>query len=94
MMSREEYIFKEIFNNVDYYEAKGVIHIGFTTGKSCKWTAHFLCGKRPAKGWVGFGDLAYAKSSYFCRVCFLLHIIKKLGNLTGSKCEVEKHVSR
>lgn len=78
MSSREDYLYKQLFEGADYFECNNMIHIGSTTGTPCKWTAHPYCGKRLRK-WVGFSELHYAKTSFICDTCFLLYAIKKLG---------------
>jgi hypothetical protein len=79
MSSREEYLAKHLFEKAEWFEEKEVLHIGTTTGKPCHWTAHPLCGKRLRK-WVGFDDLKYAKSNFFCDRCLLLFAITQLAN--------------
>ena len=66
----------DILQNVDqWFEDRGVLHIGTTTGKPGHWIAHPLCGKR-LKKWIGFAELKYAKTNEICDLCFLLHIAK------------------
>lgn len=80
MSSREEYLYKRIFDGAGYYECNGTLHIGTTTSpKIGHNVAHPLCGRRLRK-WVGFGELQYAKSSFICDTCFLLYAITKLAD--------------
>ena len=67
-----------ILNNVNHwFECKGVLHIGMTTGKPGHWVAHPLCGKK-LRRWIGFGEIKYAKTDEICDLCFLLYVAKRV----------------
>ena len=79
MSSREEYLYKQLFEGAEYFECKNLLHIGHTTTvKIGQNVAHPLCGRR-LRNWVGFNELRYAKSSFYCDTCFLLYAILQLG---------------
>jgi hypothetical protein len=89
MSSREDYLFKQLFEGASYFECNNLLHIGTTTSvKIGQNVAHPLCGRRLRK-WIGFNELQYAKTSFVCDTCFLLYAITKLGNKIQSNHKQE-----
>jgi hypothetical protein len=92
MSSREEYLFKELYDGALWLEYNGILHIdGYITGKPGHWVAHPLCGKR-LRHYIGFGELKYAKTSFVCKTCFLLYAIKTLSNKIQPPIKVGKEI--
>ncbi len=73
----EHFIYERLLKGAEFFEEKGMIHIGTTTGKPGHWTAHPYCQRRLRK-WIGFGELKYAKTDIICELCFLLFMTKRL----------------
>ena len=90
MIEAKTLIFDKLFGEVDHwFEAENVLHIGSTTGKSCHWVAHPFCGKR-IKGWIGFGEIQYAKTNTVCEKCLALHLISVSSEMLVPKIKVKK----
>ena len=77
MSTPEHRIFERLFEHASYYEAKGVIHIGYSTGKPGRWIAHVLC-RRKLRNWIGFSDIRYGKTDIVCDECAMLFIAQHL----------------
>jgi hypothetical protein len=89
MNIKEEYLYKQLFENAEYFECNNLLHIGHTTTvKIGQNVAHPLCGRRLRK-WVGFNELMYAKSSFYCDTCFLLYAILQLGKKVQSPTTIQ-----
>ncbi len=82
------HIFNKLFEKAEWFECKGVLHIGSTTGTPGHWTAHPLCHKRLAK-WIGFNEIQYAKSDQVCEVCVLIYLATQVGK-SSSVCRNRK----
>lgn len=80
MSSREKVILESIFGKVDhFFDCKGVIHLGSTTGKPGRWIAHTLCGRK-IPGWIGSGHIEHTKFDVVCDECLMLHIASRIAN--------------
>lgn len=89
MTDAESYFFKKIFDGASWYESKGLIHIGFTTGKPGHWVVHPLCGRR-LRNWLGFSDLSSSRAHSFCDDCLLFFMIERLHKKRALRVEAKE----